>query len=215
MVVVRSLNALLTECKEMLGPREKIAALTLRLLVVFIGGLLLVLLLVPLLGPGWHLLHGDSISAGGWKIPVPKRFYATETSEGPVMWKYAFGIPFFKAPYGHIKIYGLSSVHPARQPFAYDRDYSRFERGVTQEAIQSGYRLERKSATQVGANSGYCLEFTRSTGLTHPVLGRSQLRCAIENSTAVLFYEGDPRYIPDVFTTLQGMSPQSHAPSNL
>jgi hypothetical protein len=186
-----------------------------RLLVVFIGGLLLVLLLVPLLGPGWHLLHGDFISVGGWKIPVPKGFYATETSEGPVMWKYAFGVPFFDAPHGHISVFGLSSVNEAPKPFAYNTDYSRFEKGVTQEAAQSGYRLEWTREIRVGAGSGYCLQFTRSGDGTHEVRGRSLLRCAIEGSAAVLFYEGDPRYIPDVFTILQGMSPQSHAPGNL
>jgi hypothetical protein len=190
----------------MLGPRKKLAKLMIHLLGVFIGVVLIFLLLVPLLGPGWHLLRGDFISFGGWSIPVPKGFYAKESPDGLILWKYTFGIPFFDAPYGHISVYGLSSLTPARQLFEYDRDYPRFESGVTQEAARSGYRLEWKRATPVGRSSGYCLEFTRSAGLKHAVPGRSLLRCAIEGSTAVLFYEGDPRYIPDVFTMLQGMS---------
>ncbi len=187
---------------------ERLAKLTLQLVVVIIGSLLIVLLVVPLLGPGWHLLHGDFISYGGWGIPVPKGFYVEESREGPTMWKLTLGsgIPFFDASYGHISFYGLSGVSPARQPFDYDRDYSQFDRVVTQEANKSGYRFEAKRSTPVGKTSGYCLEYTRSVNLKHEVRGQSLLRCAVQSSPAVLFYEGDPRYIPDVFTMLQGVS---------
>jgi hypothetical protein len=170
----------------------------LRLLGVFIGVLLIVLFIVPLLGPAWHLLHGDFISYGGWRIPVPKGFYVRKSQKGPTMWKQSLGIPFFDASYGHISLYSLS---PAQQPFAYDRDYSLFEKGVIQEGSQSGYNLESKRTISVGKNSGYCLEFARSG-----VEPRSLVRCAVENSVIVLFYEGDSKYVPDVFTTLQGMS---------
>ena len=117
------------------------------------------------------------------------------------MWKQTFGIPFFDTPYGHISLFSLS---PAQQPFAYDRDYSRFENGVTQEASESGYQLQSKRTISTVKNSGYCLEFTRSS-----VEPRSLVRCAVENSVVVLFYEGDPRYISAVFTALQGMSPEN------
>jgi RHS repeat-associated protein len=116
---------------------------------------------------------------------------------GPAMWKHNLGIPLFNVPYGHISLY----MQPDQQPFAYDRDYSRFEKGVTQEASQSGFRLELKRTISVGKNSGYCLEFTRLS--SEP---RSLVRCVVENSVVVLFYEGDPRYISDVFAALQGMS---------
>ena len=98
----------------------------LRLIAVFIGVLLVTLLIVPLLGPGWRLLHGDFISYEGWKIPVPKGFYVRNSQKGPSMWKQTFGIPFFDTSYGHISLFNLS---PAQQPFAYDSDYSRFEKG--------------------------------------------------------------------------------------
>ncbi len=172
----------------------------LRLLGVLIGVLLIALLIVPLLGPGWHLLHGDFISYEGWRILVPKGFYVGKSQMGPTMWKHTLGIPLFNVPYGHISLYS----RPDQQPFSYDRDYSRFENGVTQEAGQSGYQLEPKRRISVGKNSGYCLEFTRLSG--EP---RSLVRCVVENSVVVLFYEGDPRYISDVFATLQGMSLES------
>ncbi|SRR5712692_253626 len=122
----------------MLVPRDKLAKLVLRLLGVFIGGFLIVLLMVPLLGPCWHLMFGDAISYAGWRVPVPKGFYVRKSQKGPTMWKQSLGIPLFDVSYGHISLY---SVGPAQQPFTYDRDYSRFEKGVTQEAIQSGYQL--------------------------------------------------------------------------
>jgi hypothetical protein len=147
--------------EEMPVTRNKLAKLMIKLLGAFIGGLLIVLLIVPLLGPGWHLLHGDFTSFGGWKIPVPKGFYVRESHMGPTMWKETLGVPFIEVPYGHISLYNLS---PPQQPFAFDRDYARFEKGVTEDAIQSGYRFESKRTIPVGGNSGYCLQFSRSAG---------------------------------------------------
>jgi hypothetical protein len=184
----------------MLVPNHKTARRVFQCVGVGIGAYLIVLLVIPLLGPGWHLLHGDFISYGGWRIPVPKGFYVGKSQMGPTMWKHTLGIPLFNVPYGHISLYS----RPDQQPFAYDRDYSRFEKGVTQEASQSGYQLKSKRMISVGKNSGHCLEFTRLSG--EP---RSLVRCVVENSVVVLFYEGDPRYISDVFAALQGMSLES------
>ncbi len=177
---------------------KKVAKLTLQLSGVFIGVLLIFLVLVPLFGPGWHLLHGDFISYGGWRIPVPKGFYVRNSQGRPTMWRLNLGIPLFRAPYGHISLFS----HPPQEPPAFD--YRRFERAVIEDALRSGYQLKAKRTVSVGKNSAYCLEFTRSSG--EP---RSLVRCVVENSVLVLFYEGDPRYIPDVFTTLQGMSLES------
>ncbi|PYU54090.1 MAG: hypothetical protein DMG55_32650 [Acidobacteria bacterium] len=138
----------------MLAPIGKPLSLMLQLLGVLIGVLLIALLIVPLVGPGWHLLHGDFIVYEGWRVPVPKGFYVGKSQMGPTMWKHTLGIPLFNSLYSR----------PDQQPFAYDRDYSRFENGVTQEAGQSGYQLEPKRTISVGKNSGYCLEFTRLSG---------------------------------------------------
>jgi hypothetical protein len=190
----------------MLPPRNRRAKLAFQILGLFIGAILIPLLVVPLLGPGWHLLHGDFISYGGWKIPVPKAFSEKNSQAGLDMWKLTLGIPIFDAPYGHISIYGTGSLSPTRQPFNYERDYSRLEAVVTQEAHQSGYRFESKRTTSVGKTAGYCLEYTRSVSNKHEVRGRSLLRCVIEDSVVAVYYEGDPRYVPDVFAMLQGMS---------
>jgi hypothetical protein len=89
----------------MLGPRSKLTKLVIRLLAIFIGALLTILIAVPLLGPCWHLLHGDAISFGGWRVPVPKGFYARKSETATVMWKQSLGIPFFNVPYGHISLF--------------------------------------------------------------------------------------------------------------
>jgi len=190
----------------MLPPRNRRAKLALQILGVFIAAILIPLLVVPLLGPGWHLLHGDFISYAGWRIPVPKAFSEKNSQAGLDMWKLTLGIPIFDAVYGHISIYGTGSLSPTRQPFNYERDYSRLETGVTQEAHQSGYRFESKRNVSVGKDAGYCLEYTRSVSIKHEVRGRSLLRCVIEDSVVAVYYEGDPRYVPEVFAMLQGMS---------
>ena len=187
----------------MLAPKSKSVRLLLQLLGIVVGVLLISVLSVPLLGPGWHLLHGDFISYAGWRIPVPKGFYVRKSQMGPTMWNPALGIPFFDAPYGHVSLYS----RPDQQPFAHDRDYSRFEIGVSRAAGQSGYRLESKRTISVGKNSGYCLEFTRLSG--ESCEPRSLMRCAVDNSVLKLFYEGDPRYISDVLVALQGMSAEN------
>src|SRR5467141_4334772 len=170
--------------------------LMLRLFAVFLGVILLVLLVIPLLGPCWHLLYGDAISYADWKVPVPSGFYVRKSQEGLTMWKESFGIPFFNAPYGHISLFH----RPPQQPFSFDRDYVRFKQELTQDAAEKGYELKEERTAQVGKTSGYCLEFTRSP---QP---RELLRCAVENSVVVFFYEGDQRYIPAALSALQGMS---------
>jgi hypothetical protein len=175
----------------MLKGRSK---LMLRLLAVFVGVILIVLLVIPLIGPCWHLLYGDAISYAGWKVPVPRGFYVRKSQEGPTMWKESFGIPFFNAPYGHISLFRRPS------PFSFDSDYARFKQGLIQDAIEKGYELKGERTAQVGKNSGYCLEFTRSPK------SLSLLRCAVENSGVALFYEGDTQYIPDALSALRGMS---------
>jgi hypothetical protein len=176
----------------MLGSKARLTTLTVRLLAVFVGTILIVLAAVPLLGPCWHLLHGDLVSFEGLRVPVPKGFYVRKSEAGPVMWKQSFGIPFFNAPYGHISLF--------RRPeqFSFDKDYSRFTNELGQDAIEKGYKLTSERTISAGKEPAYCLEFRRSS----PAPG-SLVRCAVESSTLAVFYEGDSRYVPDVFATLR------------
>jgi hypothetical protein len=161
---------------------------------VLLGIILMILLIVPLLGPCWHLLYGEEISYAGWKVPVPKGFYVRRSLEGPTMWKEGFGIPFVNASYGHISLFHRPS------PFAFDRDYAQFKQALIEDAAKKGYELKAERTAQVGKSSAYCLDFTHSSK------PRSLLRCAVENSGFTFFYEGDTRYLSDAISALQGMS---------
>lgn len=166
-----------------------------KLLGIFCGVFLIVLLAVPLFGQIWHLFHGDSFSYAGWKIPVPNGFYVHDSGQDTTMWRLSLGVPLLDKPYGHISLYTRPS------PFDFNRDSSRFDEGVTEEAGRTGFQLVSRQAVVVGGRSGYCLEFHRST----PKQPRSLVRCAVTDSVVVVFYEGDARYLSQFFTMLGGM----------
>jgi len=176
---------------------SKIAKLFLQFVSVALGTSLIVLIAIPRLGSGWHIIHGDFIFYQGWKIPVPSGFYVQSAGTEPTMWKHSIGSPFFSAPYGHISFF----TRPNRQSFVYQRDYSRFEKNLTQDANRSGYKIDSMQTIPVGDHPAYCLQFSRSSD--EPQL---LLRCVIENSPVAIFYEGSSRYAPDAFATLHGMS---------
>jgi len=148
---------------------------------------------------GWHVLHHDSISYLGWRIPVPKRSYVTHDRIGPSIWTLSPGAPLFNLPYGRITFDNWKTG----RPFSKDRDYPPFSEGVRQAAAQSGHQMKSTRAISLGQKSVYCVEFARER--RQPI---SLMRCAIDDSDVLLFYEGDPRYIPDVFNTIRGMSPE-------
>lgn len=162
---------------------------------VFFGVVLIVLLAIPILGSCWHLFYGDAISYADWRVPVPKGFYVRNSTNGPTMWKQTFGVPFFDVPYAHISLFRRP------QPFAFDTDYFLFKQGLMQAAAEEGYELKAERTTQVNDSVGYCLEFTKAQ--------RTLLRCAVQNSPIVFFYEGDARYIREALSTFEGMSPHN------
>jgi hypothetical protein len=65
------------------------------------------------------------------------------------MWKLTMGMPFFNVPYGHISLYVLAN----QPPFLYGRDYSRFEKGFSKVAIESGYQRDGEETVPAGEAS--------------------------------------------------------------
>lgn len=170
---------------------------------IFIAGFLVVLMYLSvgsIFSFGWHLFHQNSISYAGWLIPVPKRFYATQARGVPSIWTLSPGAPAFYLPYGRLSFY---SLEPSQRPLARDRDYSAFDENLTQAASESGHRFKSRKTLAFGDKSAYCLAFTREK--KQPLLLE---RCLVENSKISVFYEGDPRYLPDLFNILRGMSPK-------
>jgi hypothetical protein len=164
---------------------------------LFVGLLayLVLLFLIPFLGYGWHLLHGSYISYAGWKIPVPRIYFATKEIEGPALWRLSLGMPTFEAPYAHVNFF--SSPHQ----FKTATDYAKFEGSLTKQAKECGYQFKGKSIVPTANTSAYCIEFSRQS--KEP---RSLVRCAVENMGIYAFYEGDSRYVPDLLNILRQMS---------
>lgn len=177
--------------------KKKIATLAVRLSIVSAAAVLIVLVAAPLLGPCWHLVHGDAISFAGQRVPVPRGFYVQQSPTRATMWRQSFGIPFFNVPYGHISLFSRSS----EDGFLFGRDYNGFKSGLTQDATERGYKLTSEQIVGAGKDAAYCLKFK-------PLAAGSGtlLRCAVEKSPLVVFYEGDSRYLPDVLATLHGVT---------
>ena len=171
--------------------------LLIRLVVIAVITFALVLGTVPLLGTFWHLLHGDTISFAGQAVPVPKGFYVRQTPSGPAMWKQSIGRPFLSAPYAHISLF----YRPRGDSFAFDKDRDQFKTQLAQDASEEGYNLSTEQTISLGEKRAYCLEFSRSS----PNIG-SLVRCAIDGSAIVVFYEGDSRYVRDMQTVLRGIA---------
>jgi hypothetical protein len=163
-----------------------------------LGPVLLALSVVALLGPAWHLIHGDTISHLGWKIRVPKGFCFINGSDRPTMWKFTFGIPLRRAPYGHIDLFS----HADGPPFLFEKHYRRFAYGLSRSANEEGFKLtSERTLSSANSTSIYCLEFARSTGRPNSMVG-----CFVDGSTLAPFYRGDKKYVPDFYAMLHGMS---------
>ena len=163
----------------------------------FLGGILIVLLVVPLFGPAWHELHGDSISYQGWRVHIPAAFYVWNTREHPTIWRTSFGTPFFKAPYAHVTLF---SSTPA-QAFDVEKIRHDFSEAVAEDALRKGFRPVSSSIVPVSSRNAYCWQFSKSS--------KSLVRCAIDGTTIAVFYEGDSRYVPDLINILKAMRPVS------
>jgi hypothetical protein len=150
----------------------------------------------PIFGFAWHLLHHSNIEYRGVTISVPGHSYVRHTSLGPCIWTLSAGAPLFNRPYASTLV-----SHSVR-PFSKDKDYSRFADAMAQSAGRSGHTLVTSQTVSLGGRSAFCLEFARAD--KQP---RSLLRCAIDGSDIFVSYEGDPRFLSDVFDILHSMFP--------
>jgi hypothetical protein len=166
-----------------------------RLLSIAVCVIVAVLTMVALLGPAWHMLRGTTIFFAEWVLPVPEGFFVTNSSRGPNMWRVTLGTPFFSRPYGHVSLYRRPEV------FSFDRDYGGFKDGITQASQAQGYGVVSEHVVVADGTSVYCRELQRRAPAP-----RSLMRCSVEGSNLVIFYEGDPSYLAGFATILQGMA---------
>ena len=179
--------------------------MTARLLLILTGVFITTIcgffLVVPFFGFAWHVLHADSVSCAGWKIPVPKDYYVRQGEKGPAIWKLSLGVPLFDAPFSHVSFFSLK---PDAKAFVGTSDTARFLQALSEISTKDGYELKAKHTVPIGTKTASCFEFAR-TG-KQP---RSLVRCAMENGNIFPFFEGDAKYIPELFSTLKGMSQES------
>jgi hypothetical protein len=175
--------------------KTKFLKVLLKCVALFVSAYAFFLLFVPLLGFGWHLLHGNFISYHGWRIPVPRGYYVTNEPHGPAFWKLSLGAPRFEVPFAHVSFYNLH-----KHLFKATADYAAFEENMTRNAAESGHHVKQRRVLPIGNRSAYCVEFAREQ--RQP---RSLLRCAVEDSSIYIFFEGDARCLPELARTLQEM----------
>jgi hypothetical protein len=162
---------------------------------LFVSTYAILSLFVPLLGYGWHLLHGNYISHHGWRIAVPKGYYVTNEPHGPSIWKLTLGAPHFEVPFAQV-----SFCSSGTQLFKAATDCARFEDSQIRTALESGYHFKQRNVLPIGNRSAYCVELDREK--KQP---RSIVRCAVEGSNMNIFSEGDARHIPDLITMFKEM----------
>ncbi len=150
----------------------------------------------PALAFTWHLFHQSSFVYRELTIPVPRHSYVTYTASGPSILTLSAGAPFFNRPYGSI------FVTKTVRPFYREKNYPGFVEAMKQVASHSGHQFVASRTVTLGDRSAFCLEFVRQ-----PKQPLVLVDCAIDGSDIFVSYEGDSRYVSDVFDTLYRMFP--------
>lgn len=177
--------------------RDSVNKLGLTLVGIFGSVLVVSFSAGSVMGLGWHMLHGNVISYAGWTISVPKGFFAKLHHGRPSLWALAPGSPVLRSCYGRLTFYiAVDDTHP----FSMDAHSAKFEATMSQAAGESGHRFQSRRNVPAGDGTAFCLEFTRQR--VQPLVLE---RCAVVGKTLSIYYEGDPRYLPDFFNILQQM----------
>lgn len=174
-------------------PTRLILAIT----IAFMGGYILLLLTVPFLGVGWHLIHGNFIESSGCRIPVPKQFYVSANAEQPTMWKHTLGIPLLKRPFGMI---GIRPRSPATS-FEFANDFDNSSKRMIAVARQEGLTLRSNRLISTGAGNAYCFEFSNTDARSEVTV-----RCALDDTPLLMIYGGDERFSADFYLSVKGVS---------
>lgn len=167
------------------------------LIFAFALGYVLLLVTVPFLGFGWHLLHGSTISSGGYSVRVPSGFYVSGSAEQPTMWKHTLGVPLLKRPFGMIGIRQRSSGIS----MAFGNDLESSSAQMIAAARQEGLTLRSKRTLPTGTGNAFCFEFSKAMEESEITV-----RCAIDGTPLLMIYGGDERFSADFYSSVQGIS---------
>ncbi len=157
---------------------------------VYVLGLLGVLLL----GPAWHLIHGDFITFQEWRIPVPSGFFVTGKPEQPMMSRYTLGAGLVNVPLGSIGI----RTNPSGKPFKFEGNIEDSSSRMIAAGTIGGFVFHSKRTLSTRLNDAYCFEF-----YSQHTPSEFSVRCAIEGTPVLFVYSGDERFIPDFYSVLE------------
>ena len=156
---------------------------------------LIAFLSVPLLGYGWHVIHGNFIDYQEWQIPVPKGFFVNGMPEHLSMSRYTLGVPVLNRPFGFIGIV----INPSGKPFKFEGDIEDSSRKMIAVGLSDGYTFYSKRTLLTKLNTAYCFEFYKEQTPSSVLV-----RCAIDGSTLLFTFLGDKRFSADFYTVVAG-----------
>ncbi len=157
----------------------------------------IIFLMVPLLGPSWHLIHGNLITYQGWRIPVPRGFYVTQKPDHCTMWKHTLGAPFKRTASTSIGIL----TNPSGKLFKFEGNLEESAERMIAAGQMDGYIFHSERTVSTGSSTAYCFEFYNQQAPSE-----FTARCAIENTAILFIYLGDDKSKEDLYSALEGLS---------
>lgn len=147
----------------------------------------------------YHLRHGDTVFANGVRVPVPKDFYVSSQDRvhddlALSLFSSSVGIPFHRGAAASMSVF-QSPSSPAFQPAQLERLVDL----TINLAKGDGFGLKATTNLSIANRPGYCLQFASERDVE--VLQR----CFIEGSTVVIYFRGNPKYLGDFGSVLNGI----------
>ena len=100
----------------------------------------------------WHIRFGDSTSFHGWRVPVPKGWFALARNDYLIVQKTT---RFYDREDGPTIIPDVLNASKAV-------DVDAFRKASIRVISKQGYVFQEERPIQIGTDSGYCLHFTNA-----------------------------------------------------
>lgn len=132
-------------------------------IVLLLGSVLIFLLvcrsffLPEIFSTYWHMRFGGSTTFHGWRIPVPRGWYAATRDDLLIIQK---ATPFYESE-------DAPTISPGILSPGKPVDPERFRQASIQVISKQGYFFQEERRFQIGRDSGYCLHFTSEKDQKH------------------------------------------------
>jgi len=140
-------------------------------IVLLLGSVLILLLgcgsffLPEIVSTYWHMRFGDSTTFHGWRIPVPRGWYASTRNDLLIIQKATRFYESEDAP----------TISPGILSPGKPVDPERFRQASIQVFSKQGYLFQEERPFQIGIDSGYCLHFTAHKDQKHILISCDSL----------------------------------------